>query len=301
MKNGHTRSFETCPPPEKAGSDYILSKILYFFDKRCYTSDVMRHYIKDRLLGFRLAEIFSPHPSGKCCCAFTLAEVLITLGIIGVVAALTMPSLIADHREKETVAKLKKVYSTLDNAYMLARNEHGETADWFTGTNVKENSEIFFNKLKPYLNIAKDCGFQGGCLTEGYVKTLDGRTYTANYNLSTQEYRFVLADGTQAMIYLSNPTCNTANCGNGNIKVDIDGYKGRYTIGKDFFILRIEPQRIFPIGIKGDTSRTFETYCNKSGSSEANGIGCSAWVIFNENMDYLHCNDLNWDTKTKCK
>ena len=44
--------------------------------------------------------------------AFTLAEVLITLGIIGVVAAMTMPSLIASHKEKETVSKLKKVYST---------------------------------------------------------------------------------------------------------------------------------------------------------------------------------------------
>lgn len=40
--------------------------------------------------------------------AFTLAEVLITLGIIGVVAALTLPSLIQSYREKETVAKLKK-------------------------------------------------------------------------------------------------------------------------------------------------------------------------------------------------
>lgn len=50
---------------------------------------------------------------------FTLAEVLITLGIIGVVAAMTMPSLIASHKEKETVSKLKKVYSTLSNAFYL--------------------------------------------------------------------------------------------------------------------------------------------------------------------------------------
>ncbi|MFQ8625261.1 MAG: type II secretion system protein [Candidatus Gastranaerophilaceae bacterium] len=41
--------------------------------------------------------------------AFTLAEVLITLGIIGVVAAMTMPVLIQNHKEKETVAKLKKL------------------------------------------------------------------------------------------------------------------------------------------------------------------------------------------------
>ena len=41
---------------------------------------------------------------------FTLAEVLITLGIIGVVAALTLPSLITNYRKKQTVAQLKKVY-----------------------------------------------------------------------------------------------------------------------------------------------------------------------------------------------
>ena len=40
---------------------------------------------------------------------FTLAEVLVTLGIIGVVAAVTLPSLIVDYREKATVAKKKSI------------------------------------------------------------------------------------------------------------------------------------------------------------------------------------------------
>ena len=39
--------------------------------------------------------------------AFTLAEVLITLGIIGVVAALTIPSIVADYRNKQTATQLK--------------------------------------------------------------------------------------------------------------------------------------------------------------------------------------------------
>jgi prepilin-type N-terminal cleavage/methylation domain-containing protein len=47
--------------------------------------------------------------------AFTLAEVLITSGIIGVVAALTMPSLIANYQGRGTVTKLKKAYSTFTN------------------------------------------------------------------------------------------------------------------------------------------------------------------------------------------
>ncbi len=59
---------------------------------------------------------------------FTLAEVLITLGIIGVVAALTMPSVINNYKEKETIAKLKKTYSVLSQAYIntvLRMNGHG--------------------------------------------------------------------------------------------------------------------------------------------------------------------------------
>jgi prepilin-type N-terminal cleavage/methylation domain-containing protein len=55
--------------------------------------------------------------------AFTLAEVLITLGIIGVVAAMTIPTLMAKINEQQTVSKLKKAQSTLANAYRLMEND----------------------------------------------------------------------------------------------------------------------------------------------------------------------------------
>lgn len=51
--------------------------------------------------------------------AFTLAEVLITLGIIGIVAAMTMPSLVANHKEKEMITAWKKAYSDISNAALL--------------------------------------------------------------------------------------------------------------------------------------------------------------------------------------
>lgn len=54
--------------------------------------------------------------------AFTLAEVLITLGIIGVVAAITIPGLITKYQKLATVVKLKKVYSQL-NQVMLSIND----------------------------------------------------------------------------------------------------------------------------------------------------------------------------------
>lgn len=230
---------------------------------------------------------------------FTLAEVLITLGIIGVVAALTMPSLIQNHKEKATVARLKKAYSVLSNAYMLALNENPDVTSWFNSIGDPENSKIFFDKIKPYLKIQKECGFEKGCLTSGYVKTLDGRDY-AFYDEFTTEYRFILADGTAIWFYIDNFTNENEV---GNIKVDIDGKKGAYTFGKDVFLFYITTNKIMPYGTQNTTinTNTFDYACNKSKTTHANGIGCTAWVLYNENMDYLHCNDLSWSGKVRCK
>jgi len=62
--------------------------------------------------------------------AFTLAEVLITLGIIGVVAALTMPSLITNYQKKQTVVRLQKAYSALSQAVKLSQAQNGDVQDW---------------------------------------------------------------------------------------------------------------------------------------------------------------------------
>ena len=55
--------------------------------------------------------------------AFTLAEVLITLGIIGVVAAITMPVLIAKHRAQVLQTQFKKCYSEVSQALVQLKKE----------------------------------------------------------------------------------------------------------------------------------------------------------------------------------
>lgn len=50
--------------------------------------------------------------------AFTLAEVLITLGIIGIVAAMTIPTLITNHQKRQTVVKLQRAISVMNQAYL---------------------------------------------------------------------------------------------------------------------------------------------------------------------------------------
>ena len=67
---------------------------------------------------------------------FTLAEVLITLGIIGIVAALTIPTLISKYQERVTITRLKESYSMLAQAYQFAVNKNGSPTSWKFGTRM---------------------------------------------------------------------------------------------------------------------------------------------------------------------
>mgnify|MGYP000268899574 FL=1 len=62
--------------------------------------------------------------------AFTLAEILVTLGIIGVVAALTMPALIANHKKQVVISRMQKFYTTINQAVKFSEAENGDAADW---------------------------------------------------------------------------------------------------------------------------------------------------------------------------
>ena len=99
---------------------------------------------------------------------FTLAEVLITLGIIGVVAALTLPSLIQKNNNKVVETRLKKFYSTMNQAIMMAEVDYGDKKIWYedvAGAEIDKDgnpvpgssqAEKWFNKyLAPYLKIVK--------------------------------------------------------------------------------------------------------------------------------------------------
>ncbi|MCD8024694.1 MAG: hypothetical protein LUE64_04095, partial [Candidatus Gastranaerophilales bacterium] len=75
--------------------------------------------------------------------AFTLAETLITLAIIGVVAAMTIPSVLNHYREQVVETRLAKFYSVFNEGIKLAELEHGSIMDWYLSN---ENSTTSYDE-----------------------------------------------------------------------------------------------------------------------------------------------------------
>lgn len=250
---------------------------------------------------------------------FTLAEVLITLGIIGVVASMTLPSLIQNYKEKEYTAKLKKFNSLINQAMMMATTQEGPIEDWgltrFSSSEGMTDEEIeqanasrnlFAEKVKKYLKIIQYCPYGDSCQSQVESRlrySLDGTQF------SYFKPYLILADGTDiAGITILSPKCDL-NLGHsiplqnvcGEMFVDLNGKKGPNATGKDVFIFYYTKYGVIPVGTAEETNATFDKLCNLKVKNRTNGYGCAAWVLYNENMDYLHCNDLSWGGKTKCK
>ena len=84
--------------------------------------------------------------------AFTLAEVLITLGIIGVVAAMTIPTLMANHRKKVVETKLEKIYSVMNQAINLTNAEYGDVTNWIIDCGSSYSPTCSINEVENWFN-----------------------------------------------------------------------------------------------------------------------------------------------------
>ena len=122
---------------------------------------------------------------------FTLAEVLITLGIIGIVASMTLPALMSKYRANVTITKLQKFNSTMAQAQLRSINDNGDVDcwDWVPADGERNNKILlnWFNKYwTPYLNniriidrkIIKDNKLADGGITfilgDGSVANMSG-------------------------------------------------------------------------------------------------------------------------------
>ncbi len=233
--------------------------------------------------------------------AFTLAEVLITLGIIGVVAAMTMPSLISNYKKQTYVNGLKKAVSTLSNGFRAIMAEEGVTDFGHTSLfNGKGNSDSDRNEdidttIKKHFSTIKTCKYgDSSCQIEGY-KFLYGSGSTTYFNSSS--YKFYTADG-MAFTFGGYTSCSSQNgislCG--YVRVDINGPKKPNQIGRDFFYFQIDRDgSLYPYAgqryaeyYSGDAWKDDGYYwianadCGVEGSTDVSGftgVGCAARIM----------------------
>jgi len=207
---------------------------------------------------------------------FTLAEVLITLGIIGVVAGMTIPTLLKNTQNQEYVVALKKAQSVFSQAFSLVTLENGPPGGM-------EGMDVY--SLKEKLNIAKDCGSGTGCFSPSTIKYLNRTDYNSMDAMSGEKY--VLVDGASVRIVPENGnwqwgSAETGYGGNfknlgGYIHIDVNGFKGPNQLGRDVFNFYILKTGIYPFGFSGD-----QNDC----SINSTGHGCAGKVFKDGAMTY---------------
>lgn len=243
---------------------------------------------------------------------FTIAEVLIVLGIIGIIAELTIPSLAQKFQDKVTVVSLKKEISVLQEALNLARAEEGPIQDWYKYSSEPDDAAARINflasfnaVLSKYLKVTKNCGTGTGCLPA--YKYLNGNP-APDYETSTSYSKMQLADG--SILFFSTGIAEFGvpdykACGV-YIYLDTNGLKGPNRLGYDTFQTYVYTYLYSPVGIvftSGPLTGNLAGTARGGGICKAStslGVSCTSWVIYRENRDYLYCDDLNWETKSTC-
>ena len=206
--------------------------------------------------------------------AFTLAEVLITLGVIGIIAALTLPSLIAKYQDEVLVNATKKAYSIIQNALIDAQADGGVLGDNTFLFDVTQNNVDLAKRFQKYFNGAIFCENRNsnGCSKYYDIKYKYATKQIVNGSTAGEFLNYpklILTDGTVLSLRQQQSCLNVwyscerddkGNCkkdehGNdimkpgsddacGYIYFDVNGLKGPNQYGRDSYCLKIREKDV---------------------------------------------------------
>ncbi len=230
------------------------------------------------------------HASGLSRSAFTLAEVLITLGIIGIVAAMTLPAIIQKNNDKQIITGLKKTYSILSQALIKAQLTYGFVDTWEYDTSdanqetTPQNMKKVFEIIEPELKVVKVCEDKAGCWHKGKSKDLNGDNITMrdSVGIGTSILIFKLADGTN--ISMDDFSINLSKFGINYNKsgyvfwIDANGDKKPNTVGRDIFAFALTNKGLIPAG------RDVED-CTKD-KGMILGVTCTSRIFLEGKIEY---------------
>ena len=241
--------------------------------------------------------------------AFTLAEVLITLGIIGIVAAMTIPTLVANYQKKVLKTQFTKKYAEISQAVLLAKSETNgnfkshctllKTIDADAGKYEYSNKEECFAIFNKYFKQVGTCEYKNDVVT---------------YNKENTAYTDIGSKANPGKL-LADGSCYdmVINGGNLGFTFDMNGPdKGPNALGHDIFSFHMDKndylQPLKQSSIYSDDERENaiteceEKYpsggqhyssciasaeqkgypCRKDSSQAGNGIGCSWYAAHDE-------------------
>ncbi len=205
--------------------------------------------------------------------AFTLAEVLLTLVIIGIIAAMTISPIIQTTQKKQFVAGLLKANSTLSRATLMAKNDVGENeldSIWADSTFGYNTLQLY----KKHLSIAKDCGSGTGCWPKE-VLCLDGSVFWSDWDAyyAGRYGKAVLTDGSAIMFDGSY------------IYVDVNGSKAPNQLGRDIFQFAYfsDKHHLLPLGTG---YANLDLQCNTTTAAGKYAQSCPAKIIMEGEMNY---------------
>lgn len=227
--------------------------------------------------------------------AFTLAEVLVTIGVLGVVAAITMPTLVGGTKPKELEAQFKQAHSMLSQAVISVVNEKGigirKMYTIRTGNSYTRSTEIA-NAIYDKLKVVGECEYS---------------TPVRNYSKTTSDV-FIDRGTAYPNRLLANGMCFNVqvNAGMINLSIDLNGAKKLPNVlGHDIFFFYIDdndtlqPKKMSEL-LSEDEVKDSEKYdspglgnvssqsgdpCSKQSSQRGNGIGCAYYALINQNPD----------------
>lgn len=226
--------------------------------------------------------------------AFTLAEVLLVVAIIGITAALALPNLTQNVDEDKYVMMAKTTYNELDSGVsrMLANKSVSEIYEDAGATTPATMSKAVVDELSKYIKMGMNCGNN---ITQCYnsskiYKDYDGaaisnKTWQAN---RTEAAAFTLPSGAVVVVYGSS--------NKPSLDFDVDGEKGPCKCNVDIFRSVIDSD-----SLTADLYYQYKENQHKKGNANLDmAYDGLEWVLSVGNMDYLHCNNLNWSTKHQC-
>lgn len=219
--------------------------------------------------------------------AFTLAEVLITIGVIGVVAAITIPSLVTSYQKRMTVNRLKGSYSKLAQALEAASEDYGPVSDWeydlndsvYDSQKFQEKYQnaltgIVQQRIIPYAKVIEDCGLN--CPQRAKLKICSLSGVCSKQNQRYWTYTIYLADGSCWEFMVDNIDGKLTTL---RIYIDINGEGKPNVFGRDIFVVGLNGS----VHLEGFSSKresllgTCRTCCSKESGDYA-GYSCGGLI-----------------------